>query len=55
MDELPDNDGHNEDRDANVGSDKGRRIPPTLEENGVAGDQSDDAGANEAHPGGIWL
>lgn len=55
MDEFPAQDGHDEDGDADVGSDKVGCVPVSFQENREAGDQCDDCRTDETEPSGIWL
>lgn len=55
MPQFPTQDWHNENRNANVRSDKVRCAPVALEEDGETGNQRDDGRSNEADPCGIWL
>ncbi|KAH8432983.1 uncharacterized protein LDX57_010618 [Aspergillus melleus] len=55
MEELPANDGHNEDGNANVGSEEVSRVPISFQKYWEAGDQGDNSRSDEPEPGSIRL
>lgn len=53
--ELPANDGNDEYGNADIGRNKARRVPVTLQEDRETTNKRDDDRADKAEPGGVWL